>query len=47
MKRKILLTIDCAVVAFQVMAQNENKKEILTKKKKQTAIKQEQGLRWS
>lgn len=41
MKRKILLTIGCAVVAFQVMAQTENKKKILSKEKKQTTINQE------
>jgi len=40
MKRKILLTIGCVLVAIQVMAQTENKKEIFTKEKKQTTINQ-------
>lgn len=41
MKRKILFILSCALLTVQAMAQSENKKEILTKEKKQTAINQE------
>lgn len=41
MKRKILLIMSCALLTVQAMAQSENKKEVLTKEKKQTIINQE------
>lgn len=41
MKRKILFILSCALLTVQAMAQSENKKEILTKEKKQTTINQE------
>ncbi len=41
MKRKILFILSCILLTVQAMAQSEDKKEILTKEKKQTAINQE------
>lgn len=41
MKRKILLIMSCVLLTVQAMAQSENKKEVLTKEKKQTTINQE------
>lgn len=41
MKRKILLIMSCVLLTVQAMAQSENKKEVLTKEKKQTIINQE------
>ena len=41
MKRKIIILIGCALLAVQAIAQTENKKDDLTKEKKQTAINKE------